>query len=68
MTFLSKMPINANVDRKDWGIKKNKNFLIFLMDGILNGQRVFNPLWLAFKPKFESHKKLSRKTHTLQRL
>lgn len=25
-------------------------------------------LWLAFKPKFESHKKLSRKTHTLQRL
>lgn len=34
MTFLSKMPINANVDRKDW--EKNKNFLIFLMDGILN--------------------------------
>ncbi len=36
MTFLSKMPINANVYRKDWDIKKNKNFLIFLMGGILN--------------------------------
>lgn len=24
MTFLSKIPINANVDRKDW--EKNKNF------------------------------------------
>ncbi len=34
MTFLSKMPINANVYRKDW--EKNKNFLIFLMGGILN--------------------------------
>lgn len=34
MTFLSKIPINANVDRKDW--EKNKNFLIFLMGGILN--------------------------------
>lgn len=42
MTFLSKMPINANVYGKDW--EKNKNFLIFLMGGILNGQRVFNPL------------------------
>lgn len=30
------MPIDANVDRKDWDIKKNKNFLIFLMGGILN--------------------------------
>ncbi len=29
MTFLSKIPINANVDGKDW--EKNKNFLIFLM-------------------------------------
>lgn len=36
MTFLSKMPINANVYGKDWDIKKNKNFLIFLMGGILN--------------------------------
>ncbi len=36
MTFLSKIPINANVDRKDWDIKKNKNFLIFLIGGILN--------------------------------
>ncbi len=31
MTFLSKIPINANVDGKDWDIKKNKNFLIFLI-------------------------------------
>ncbi len=29
MTFLSKIPINANVYRKDW--EKNKNFLIFLI-------------------------------------
>lgn len=30
------MPIDANLYRKDWDIKKNKNFLIFLMGGILN--------------------------------
>ncbi len=59
------MPIDANVYRKDW--EKNKNFLIFLIGWILNKQRVFKP-WLVFKPKFELHKKLSRKTHTLQRL
>lgn len=34
------MPIDANVYRKDWDIKKNKNFLIFLMGGILNKYRV----------------------------
>lgn len=28
MTFLSKMPINANVYRKDWDIKKKKFFNI----------------------------------------
>lgn len=34
MIFLLKILINVNVDRKDW--EKNKNFLIFLMGGILN--------------------------------
>ncbi len=36
MAFLSKMPIDTNVYRKDWEKNKNKNFLIFLMGGILN--------------------------------
>ncbi len=61
------MSVDANVYRKDW-----EKIKIFNISNGVNFKQIkgfLNPFMASlFKPKFESHKKLSRKTHTLQRL